>query len=328
MRVMTFSAMATEAQQDNIAWPCAKPGVPTWNDRKEAAIEILAREAYDFIGLQRVEIHSGSDYDAPSEFAARLLGYGVLSRSLDPEHPGLGEGLAILYNERTWKLCPEAFPMVWFGPDPPMPGVAGTGFLFGKFQHRRTGKTVFVYSTRLRAAPNVDAYRAASIVQLVQHIAARTQMNNSVILLADTNLTENSREIKFILGREHFHYGHFKMKSPMPLVEMLQACHPEWIGRKRSQHNFDRPENGGGGFRNDMIFASSGMTALGAAILGPSLNGVFPSYHYPVTATIQYEPAGFFVKKSRKKTHNTFLTYPVIFVHFLYNSLSKILRGY
>lgn len=292
LRVMTFSAMATKAQQENVAWPCKKPGVPAWTDRKAAAIEILGRKSYDFIGLQRVGIHSGSDDDAPSAFALNLTGYGVLSRSLDPEHHRQGEGLAILYNDRNWRLCPEAFPMVWFAPDPPMPGVAGTGFLFGKFQHRHTGKTMFVYVTRLRAAPDAEAYRAASIVQLVQHIAGQTQGKSSVIVLADANLTENSPEIKFVLGKEHFRYGEFKMRSPMPLIEALQACHPEWIGKKRSQHNFDRPENGAGGFRNDMIFVSPDLSPKDADILGPATNGVFPSYHYPVTATIACQSTG------------------------------------
>ncbi|MEO0529736.1 MAG: endonuclease/exonuclease/phosphatase family protein, partial [Planctomycetota bacterium] len=94
------------------------------------------------------------------------------------------------------------------------------------------------------------------------------------IVMGDLNVGESQLPIQKLLG-----------SGEERLTDSYRAVHRQPTERERTFHGF----NGGDqGVRIDYVLHNSGLRPLSAEIDRTAYDGVFPSDHYPVTATLEF----------------------------------------
>ena len=71
--------------------------------------------------------------------------------------------------------------------------------------------------------------------------------------------------------------------NPLPLVDSFRAVYPD-EDEVKTAHGFSGGSTGG---KIDYVYMSAGQMALAAEIDRTSVDGRYPSDHYPVTGTLQ-----------------------------------------
>lgn len=301
VKVLSLSAMATKRKQQDLDGKAGKPGEPGWMRRREIVVNILADGAYDFFGLQHCYASPSHRFDAVGYFgkalADRGLEYGVINRVVGDD-PREGDSTPLYFRRDRWELDDEEHGDVWFKtPAPSKEALGGGGllFVFGLFHERgldgsRTGRALYVYNVRLRnkLTDELDIYRARCFLEIAGSIAARKKQDVPVVLMGDTNDKLVDSITDRLMRGQPVELDGAMLKLPVELQDTLLVLHPEMHGKVRTQHDFKRPGKLKGSDRNSRIFCTTGLDVIQAQILTTNENGMFPSYHYPVVATIGY----------------------------------------
>jgi endonuclease/exonuclease/phosphatase family metal-dependent hydrolase len=104
--------------------------------------------------------------------------------------------------------------------------------------------------------------------------------DGSAIVLGDCNANEESTEMKTLRGVE---------PPAVPrLVDSYRALHPQATDEERTFHGY---QGGNEGARIDFVLHTDQFKTEAAAIDRTNYDGLWPSDHYPVTATLQIAPA-------------------------------------
>ncbi|HEX9656892.1 MAG TPA: endonuclease/exonuclease/phosphatase family protein [Bacteroidota bacterium] len=269
LKVMTF----------NIRYGTASDGEDQWEKRKEMLFELLMRYSPDIIGVQEA-LRFQLD-----EIRHALPEYAEVGRGRDDGKTG-GEYSAILFRvDRFTSLEEETF---WFSDTPTVPGSVTWGNSFPRIctwtriAEKMSGRSFYVYNVHLDHVS--QASREKSVATLAQKLRSR-EHSDPVIVTGDFNAGEKNRAIQFLKGQESPGVS-APNDERIHLVDSYRCLHPH----ETAVGTFHAFSGNRGGEKIDFIFVERGTTVVEAAILHNSLNGRYPSDHFPVTARIVLPP--------------------------------------
>ncbi|MDO4584564.1 MAG: endonuclease/exonuclease/phosphatase family protein [Planctomycetia bacterium] len=274
----------------NIRLSLGEIGKPNeWKNRRDHVAEIIRDGNYDFVGVQEAILTDRENLHQVNDLKERLPNYGIWTRSR-MSTPDEGESTPILYRKDRWEMDAEEFGVFWLSDTPDVPqsitweNACPRTVVWGKFHERkngqRTGRVVYFYNTHFDHIS--EKARQLSAVQIADFIAKRKEKNSLVILTGDFNCAENSPAIRYLRGEEVEIQGSLK-KSPSPLVDSFRVVHPT-EANVQTYHGYRADALT---HKIDYVFVSPDAEVLTAKILRDKKNGMFPSDHFPIDATVR-----------------------------------------
>ena len=121
---------------------------------------------------------------------------------------------------------------------------------------------------------HVSAEARRYSAELIRERVGELAGNLAAIVMGDLNVTEENEPIATLLG-----------DGDQRLIDSFREVHPQRGEKERSFHDFQGGEEGS---RIDYIVHTDGLRATGAEIVRTSYDSRYPSDHYPVTATIEW----------------------------------------
>lgn len=274
VRKIDFSHMPTgviKATSFNIRTGTAKDGPNHWNLRKGLVFDTLVLTKADVVGMQEVK-----DFQL-SEIQAALPQYGAYSvQSVKKGDPGR-EACSVLYRKDRFKLADSG--TFWFSDTPDKPASSGWGNKFVRIcswvhlVEKDGGKGFYVYNVHLdhQSQPS----REKSVRLLVKEIADR-KTDDPFLVMGDFNMPPDNPAMAYLLKKG--------VESPYPaLVTAWELANPD----KPSGGTAHRFNGNANGKKIDHILVTDGAKVLGADIDRHSVNGRYPSDHFPISAIIR-----------------------------------------
>lgn len=245
-------------------------GVHTWDSRRDAVAALVRREAPDFTDVQEA-FRSMLD-----DVKARVPGYGEVGVGRE-DGKEQGEYSAILYREAAWTV--EESGTFWLSDTPAVAGSSSWGnrvtriCTWGRFKHKATGRLLVVFNAHFDHESQPARERAAALV--LERIAA-VGAAVPVIFTGDLNATPENPAIAVLT------------QGPPRLIDVWQTLNPTMAAAESGTcHGFTGQRNRG---RIDYIFATAALTPVAAEILHDAQDGNYPSDHFPVRATLEWQP--------------------------------------
>ena len=279
--VTALAALSANPQTDsielmtfNIRMGIADDGENHWDKRHELVFDVFRYHSPDIVGVQEAfqfqleEILNNVDGYAKT---------GVGRKDGD----SLGEYSAILYKkDRLRLLSSDTF---WFSDTPQEPGSTSWGntipriCTWAHFFDDSLKRSFYVYNLHLdhQSQPS----REKSVEFLLQRVRER-ETKDPVVLMGDFNAGETNPAIQPI--------KEFKQIAENDTVEFrdsYRVIHPN----AQEVGTFNAFEGKTSGEKIDHIFVSSDFFVLNAGILHDNENGRYPSDHFPVVTTVQFE---------------------------------------
>jgi endonuclease/exonuclease/phosphatase family metal-dependent hydrolase len=257
--VMTFNIRTAEGRDGDNAWP----------HRKHVVAETIARSSPHLVGLQEVlaEQIAYLETELPEY---RWIG---VDRGLNGGR-GLSEATPIFY--RYAELVPIESGTFWLG-DPPDGRRSRRGgsriVTWARFHHLETGRQIYAYNTHftLRRGPR----QLESAARINEHIAALPE-GSAVVVMGDFNAVAES--------------------SDTWEVATSQGLRDAWViagdrhGPSVTANGFGPPPEGWNG-RIDWILVRGPVEVLTVSTIVHSVDGRYPSDHYPVLAALRVGPS-------------------------------------
>jgi endonuclease/exonuclease/phosphatase family metal-dependent hydrolase len=241
-----------------------------WSARREAAADIIKKDAPDFVGTQE------AFREMLDDVRQRVPGYAEIGVGRD-DGKTKGEYSAILYREAAWEVKESG--TFWLSDTPEAAGSMTWGnkvtrvCTWGKFRHKANGSELYFYNTHLDHQSQPSREKAAAMI--LRRIAAR-ETKAPVIVTGDFNAAPDNPAIAAML------------KGPPALTDAWAALHKDVKPAESGTfHNFSGRRDGS---RIDYIFTTAEFTSTEAAILNEAQDGKWPSDHYPVRATLTLKP--------------------------------------
>ena len=116
-------------------------------------------------------------------------------------------------------------------------------------------------------------------VRLIASRIAQRKPGDRFILMGDFNADETNSVVTYLTGQT-------EESSPVPMIDTFRALHPE----AQNTGTGNRFAGATDGPRVDYIFAPADSKILEAGIIHTHREGFYPSDHYPVHATLRWEP--------------------------------------
>lgn len=323
IRVLSFSANATKSGQTDYLNEL-KPGNIGWPKRKHSVVEII-RQDYDFIGLQHVDRDKSGEFDAHGFFLSSLnrkvdsseggnvkTGIETYDVILQPFDRSLVrcEVNPLYYNMKKYKLLD--YSVKHFKSERPAfdIGKGGHTYIAALFENLQFGFKIGIIHLRLvnKRSPNAVSYRLSCLREITDYVSKfqAEWPNVPVLLFGDTNINEYfAADDLYALGREVV-VNEQVIKSPVLLQDAFLKIHGvDRHSITRAEHLYKRPEVGsslyfdgkkviGRGTRNPRILYTSPFAdfkVLDCKFIEDSIDGGWPSYHYPLEATFRYKSA-------------------------------------
>lgn len=268
----TTDPLALDVMTFNIRTSAGRDGANAWPHRKEVVAETIARSNPHLVGLQEA-LGEQIEYLEKALPQYRWLG---VDRGLNGGS-GLSEATPIFY--RYDELIPIEYSTFWLG-DPPTERYRGrTGGRGGSrivtwvhFHHVETGQQIYVYNTHFTIREG--ARQVDSAVRINQHIAALPP-GSAVIVMGDFNAAAESSET-------------WRVATSQGLRDAWEIA-SERQGPAVTSNGFEPPPVGWEQ-RIDWILVRGPIDVPSIATIVHSVEGRYPSDHYPVLATIRVQP--------------------------------------
>jgi endonuclease/exonuclease/phosphatase family metal-dependent hydrolase len=264
--VMTFNIRTSAINDGDDAWP----------HRRSVVVEAIRRHDPEVLGLQealaeQIEFLEG----ALPEY--RWLG---VDRGLNGGR-GLSEATPIFY--KHGEMVPIESGTFWLG-NPPNPGTfSGRGGRGGRggsrivtwahFHHLATGRQVYVYNTHL--SPREGEQHLVAAARINERVAALPP-ESAVIVMGDFNAYAGTSETWQVATSQ-------RLRDAWNLAA-------ERHGPTVTSNGFGPPPDWGGA-RIDWILVGGPVDVSTAATVVHSVDGRYPSDHYPVVATLRVRPS-------------------------------------
>ena len=264
----------------NIRYGSARDGKNSWTHRRGQVSSVLKEQNADIIGLQealRFQLN---------EIGSSMNDYAEIGSGRD-DGDTLGEYSPILYKKERFTALESG--TLWFSDTPLVPGSKHWGnkfpriFTFVKLTDKITNKKTLVYNVHLDHANSYSRWKSVSLLN--RHIGENRCAGTSIIILGDFNSGENSAVIKYMTGRANFLNSKDTEKNPLQLKDSFRSLHPRGSGG--TFHMFWGKNFGP---KLDYIFVSRDTYVKEASIIRSSVNGRYPSDHFPITAEIEFSP--------------------------------------
>jgi endonuclease/exonuclease/phosphatase family metal-dependent hydrolase len=275
-------AISLDVMTFNIRTSAIPDGADAWAHRKQLVAETIRRHDPDVVGLQealaeQIEFLEG----ALPQY--RWLG---VDRGLNGG-TGLSEATPIFY--RYEEMTPIESGTFWLG-NPPNPraqaqaqgqgqgrGGGGRGgsriVTWARFHHFATGRQIYVYNTHL--SPREGPQHLDAVARINERVAALPP-ESAVIVLGDFNAYAGTSET----------WG----------VATSQGLRDAWViaaerqGPDVTSNGFGPPPDWGGA-RIDWILVGGSIEVPAVSTVVHSVDGRYPSDHYPVLATLRVPPS-------------------------------------
>lgn len=265
-KIMTFNIRYYRAPND---------GLDAWEYRRSMVADVIKNSDADAIGLQEAEFPQ-------VEYLRGKLedDYGILVTYSNGKHSN-----ALLYRKSRFKVDEQG--TFWLSDTPDVPGSKGWGnsssrfCTWAHFVEKETGRGFYYYNTHLDHKSQVSRDRAARLI--TSRIAERTH-KDSFVLTGDLNSREDNPVIQFFKGAEILVEDQ-SCKNPIPMVDSFRVKH----GDSAEAGTFNGFDAGREFLKIDYIFTEKPMEIVDAEIITRSVNGHYPSDHFPVTATIRFQ---------------------------------------
>ncbi len=242
-------------------------GAKTWTARRDAAAELIRKDAPDFVGTQEAFRQMLDDV------RARVPGYGEIGVGRE-DGKQKGEYSAILYREAAWTM--ETSGTFWLSDTPEAVASSTWGntvtriCTWGRFKHKVSGRELFVFNAHFDHES--QPARAKSAALILQRIRDRGS-NAPFIFTGDLNAGPENPAIAAL------------QKGPPALTDAWLSLHKDTPAIKSGTfHAFSGKQDGA---HIDYILAPAEITPVEADILHDAKDGNFPSDHYPVRATLR-----------------------------------------
>jgi endonuclease/exonuclease/phosphatase family metal-dependent hydrolase len=245
-------------------------GPNRWNKRKQIVVDALKNNAADVIGLQEaLDFQINQIQQALPQYSRYAAG-SINGKQKGPACP-------IFYRKDRFELVDSG--TFWFSNTPAKPGSKDWGNLWPRLCswvhliNKNDGVGFYVYNLHLDCWSQNS--REKSVRLLANHISNR-RIQDPFIVTGDFNMELDNPAMKYLqkIGYE----------TPYPrMVDAWMSVHPDDtnIG---TYHKFKGRVSGR---RIDHIPMSEHVQALDVRIDRNTLNGRYPSDHFPVTATIR-----------------------------------------
>lgn len=257
LRVMSF----------NIRYGTAPDGDNAWPKRRDLVFAMLRKESPQVVGLQEV-LRFQLD-----ELREALPEFGEVGVGRDDGREA-GEYSAILYDRRRLEVLENG--TFWFAAEPALAGTPTWGSTFPRictWMHVRdkvTGRKFHLYN--LHWDHQSQESREKSADMLVERIAGGKAADEPVVVTGDFNADEsNSAYLRLLADKR------------LGLTDTFRELHPD----ERAVLTFHAFQGGTAGGKIDAVLVSPEWQTTGAEIVRTQRGNVFPSDHYPVTATIE-----------------------------------------
>jgi endonuclease/exonuclease/phosphatase family metal-dependent hydrolase len=236
----------------------------------------------DFIGLQEV-IESQL-----KELGEELSGYKCIGEARHDRsyaNPLYNEWNPICYKTALWKVDPVENGTFWLSETPDVLASKSWGSslpricTWAKFTHRKTGKSLYIYNTHYDQVSQEARINSSKLI--LKRMSQRKSKESPVFLMGDLNAGENSDSVQLLTSTPID-----KNKNDL-LLDTFRHLYPNagktgtynyWIGFKL-------------GPKVDYIFGLSSQKSriISAKILHHHTGGHYPSDHFPVIASINFD---------------------------------------
>lgn len=240
-----------------------------WVARRGPAIDLIRREAPDFIGLQEA-LRSQLD-DLHEHIGGEYLEIGVGRE----DGKSRGEFSALLIRRDRWSV--EESGTFWLSDTPEVPNSMTWGnritriCTWARVKEVATGRTIHFFNTHFDHESQPSREKSAAL--LAERIAAR-QPAGPFVLTGDFNATPENPSITSLTG------------GSLKLIDAWKAANPDVPATESGTWQAFLGNRDGG--RIDFVLVPPGTRIIDAAILHDAPDGVLPSDHFPVRATVEF----------------------------------------
>lgn len=241
----------------------------SWDNRKELVLSVIQKSNPDVIGFQEM-MPQQRDW-----LVEKLPTYAIYGTGREAD--GSGEGCYIFYKRQAFKIDTTASSTQWFSSTPHIPGSADMGDLYKRIlttahlESISTGRIFYLFNTHLTYLSEIQP---AYIALLTKLITERVANQEPFLLMGDFNADENSEPIKLLT--QNF--------ESISLIDTYRVIHPN--GQLSTFNGFTGELDGK---KIDYIFMdATHFKVLDAACIQAVSNGLYPSDHFPMTATLKW----------------------------------------
>ena len=257
LRVMSF----------NIRLGVANDGENRWDLRKDLVVKTIRDYNPDLLGLQEV-------FPMQEEYLRKnfpdYLYYGR-SRLVNPKD---GEACSVMFRKERFEAIKKT--TFWLSEtenepgskswDSSLPRIAN---LVGLTDKQAVGKKLIFINTHFDHRGKKAREEAAKIIK---NRVSTLEKGVGVVITGDFNSGEGSKPYQFLVGGN--------------LIDTFRIAHPT---RTEKESTFTAWKGRLIGNRIDWVLCSPNFRVLSAEINRTNDNGRYPSDHYPVTATLNYQ---------------------------------------
>ena len=263
VRAMTFNIRYGTASDAEHAWPL----------RRHLTFRAIRDFAPTVLGVQEA-LRFQLD-----EIARELPGFGEIGVGRDD---GIEEGeySGILYDRQRLELLEHG--TFWLSDTPTVPGSMSWGnritrlATWARFRDRAgDDDTFYVFNTHWDHESQPSRERSAALI--IERIRARAHPDDPVLLMGDFNAGEDNAAFRALLA------SRAAVQGNVALYDTFRAAHPD--ARQTGTYHAFRGDRSGP--KIDAILASPEWETLTAGIVLMNENGLYPSDHFPVTATVR-----------------------------------------
>ncbi len=244
-------------------------GKKNWETRRALVIDLIRREAADVVGLQEA-LRPQLD-DLHERLGGEYIEVGVGREDGKTK----GEYSALLVRRDRWTV--EESGTFWLSDTPEVPNSMTWGnritriCTWARIKESAGDRSLHFFNTHFdhQSQPS----REKSAVLLAERIAAR-QPAGPFILTGDFNATPDNPAIKTLTD------------GTLKLVDAWKSANPDVPASESGTWQAFAGNRDGG--RIDFVLVPPGTRIIEAAILHDAPDGVLPSDHFPVRATVEF----------------------------------------
>lgn len=260
-----------------------RKGKQAWTARRRLVVDAIRQSGADVIGLQEATFPQVEYLRGKLEDEWGIL---VTYREGLPVDKALSN--AILYRKDRVAVADGEWGTFWFSDTPDTPGSKGWGnrtprlCTWAHFTTLGSGKDFYVYNAHIDHAVQNSRIRSAALI--VDRIAGRKDPSAPVVLMGDMNAEEDNPVIRFFKGEGTLSFDGKTVENPVPFVDSFRVVHGQEADAG-TFHGF-HPERKRK--KIDYIFVPKGTKVLDAEVVTRSEDGLYPSDHCPLTATLLF----------------------------------------
>lgn len=255
-------------------------GVNHWTRRHPRTAAAILHFDADVVGVQEAFVSQLVDMD-PVLKDYRRVGVGRVDGA------GKGETCAILFRHQRIEVVDHG--TFWLSDTPEVAGSKSWGnevvriCTWALLKDKPTGRKFYVFNSHFDHVSQPSREQAVRLI--ARRIAERAESGAPFVLMGDLNADEGNPAIRYLKGEKiDLAGGEGPETAPVKLRDSFRVLYPGETA-VRTAHRFAGLTEGG---KIDYLMVPEGVTVEAAAIDRFQQDGLYPSDHFPVTATLVF----------------------------------------